>query len=250
MAGHSHWAQIKHKKAAKDAKRGKIFSKLVREIIVAVRQGGPDPEMNPRLRLALEKAKQHNLPKDNIERAIKKATGADGGADAYEEVIYEGYGPGGVAFVIKTVTDNKNRTVNEIRHIFSKHGGNLATSGSVLWQFEEKGIIYIPQDATDEDTLMEIALDAGADDLTTEAGQFVVYTSPRNFSAVKEAIEKAGIPISSAQVTMISKNTIHVEGDMARKVLKLYEALEEHDDVQEVYANFDIAAEELEALAG
>jgi len=184
MAGHSHWAQIKHKKAAKDAKRGKIFSKLVREIIVAVRQGGPDPTMNPRLRMVLDKAKQHNLPKENIERAIKRATGEEGGAQ-FEEVIYEGYGPGGVAFVIKTVTDNKNRTVNEIRHIFSKHGGNLATSGSVLWQFEERGVIYIPKDATDEESLLEIALEAGADDMETEGDQFVVYTSPKAFSQRK-----------------------------------------------------------------
>ncbi len=249
MAGHSHWAQIKHKKAAKDAKRGKIFSKLVREIIVAVRQGGPDPTMNPRLRMVLDKAKQHNLPKENIERAIKRATGEEGGAQ-FEEVIYEGYGPGGVAFVIKTVTDNKNRTVNEIRHIFSKHGGNLATSGSVLWQFEERGVIYIPKDATDEESLLEIALEAGADDMETEGDQFVVYTSPKAFSQVKEAIEQAGITISSAQLTMLSKNTVPIAGEMAKKVLKLYEALEEHDDVQEVYANFDIAAEELEALAG
>ncbi len=242
MAGHSHWAQIKHKKAIKDARRGKIFSKLVREIIVAVRIGGPEPDKNPRLRMVLEKAKQYNLPKDNIERAIRRALGKEEGTH-YEEVIYEGYGPGGVAFVIKALTDNKNRTVNELRHIFSKHGGNLATSGSVLWQFEEKGIIYVPKDRTDEEKLLEVALEAGAEDMNEEGDYFVIHTSPKNFSNVKLALENEGFEISSAQITMIAQNNVKLEGELAEKVLKLYEALDEHDDVQEIYANFDISEE-------
>ncbi len=247
MAGHSKWAQIKHKKALKDARRGKLFSKLIREITVAVKIAGPNPENNPRLRLVLEKAKEVNLPKDNIERAIKRAVGGEEGA-SYEEVIYEGYGPEGIAFVVKALTDNKNRTVNEIRHIFSKYGGNLATSGSVLWQFSEKGIIYIEKGKVNEDKLFEIALSLNVDDIKEDEDSFVIYTSPKDFHSVKETLINEGIEISSSSITLIPQNTIRLEGDRAKKVLKLFEALEEHDDVQEVYANFDVDKELLELV--
>ncbi|MCS7244546.1 MAG: YebC/PmpR family DNA-binding transcriptional regulator [candidate division WOR-3 bacterium] len=247
MAGHSKWAQIKHKKAIKDARKGKLFSKIVREITVAVKVGGPDPEGNPRLRLALEKAKEVNLPKDNIERAIKKAIGGDEGNN-YEEVIYEGYGPEGVAFVVKTLTDNKNRTVNEIRYIFSKYGGSLATSGSVLWQFSEKGTIYILKNKVREEEVFELALSLNIEDIKEDEDSYVVYTLPKDFHSVKEKLQESGIEIESATITLIPQNTIKVSSDKAQKVLKLYEALEEHDDVQEVYANFDIEKEVLEAF--
>lgn len=247
MAGHSKWAQIKHKKAIKDARRGKLFSKIIREITVAVKLGGPDPEGNPRLRLALEKAREVNLPKDNIERAIKRATGNEEGTN-FEEVIYEGYGPEGVAFVAKVLTDNKNRTVNEIRHIFSKHGGNLASSGSVLWQFSEKGVIYISKSKVEEEKIFELAISLNIEDIKEDEDSYVIYTLPKEFHSVKEKLQENGIEIESAMITLIPQNTIKVSSDKAQKVLKLYEALEEHDDVQEVYANFDIEKEVLEAF--
>ena len=248
MAGHSKWAQIKHKKAKVDAKRGKIFSKLVREIQVAVKLGGPDPELNPRLRLAIDRAKAANMPSENIERAIKRAAGGEEGAQ-YQEVIYEGYGPGGVAFMVVALTDNKNRTTGEVRHVFNKHGGNLGTSGSVAWQFEEKGVIYVEKEGADEDSVLEVALEAGAEDMKTLSDTYEITTSVKDFGRVKKALEEAGFKISQAQITRIPKNTVRVEGRDAERVLKLFEALEDLDDVQQVYANFDIPEEVLEALA-
>ncbi len=248
MAGHSKWAQIKHKKAKVDAKRGKIFSKLTREIMVAARQGGPDPDLNPRLRLAIERAKAHNMPMDNIERAIKRATGGAEGVH-YEEIVYEGYGPGGVAFLVIALTDNRNRTANEIRHLFSKHGGNLSTPGSVAWQFEDRGVIYVERSAVDEDTLMEVVLEAGAEDLRTQDETYEILTSSEAYRSVVEALEQAGIPYTHAELTKLPQNTVRVEGKDAEKVIKLMEALEEHDDVQRVFANFDISEETLQALA-
>jgi YebC/PmpR family DNA-binding regulatory protein len=247
MAGHSKWAQIKHKKSIKDARRGKLFSKIVREITVAVKLGGPDPDANPRLRLVLEKAKEVNLPKDNIERAIKRVIGGEENVN-YEEAIYEGYGPEGVAFVVKALTENKNRTVNEIRHIFSKYGGNLATSGSVLWQFSEKGVIYIEKNKINEEKLFEIAFENNVEDIKDEGETYVVYTDPKHFQDVKNAFINNKLEILSSHITLIPQNTIKVEGDKAHRVLKLYEALDELDDVQEVYANFDIPKEVLESF--
>lgn len=246
MAGHSKWAQIKHKKAKMDAKRSKIFNKLIREIQVAARLGGGDPDLNPRLRLAIEKAKEANMPWENIERAIKRGTGELEGTQ-YEEVIYEGYGPGGVAFMIKALTDSRNRTTNEIRHIFSKFGGHLASPGSVAWQFVEKGIIYVDGNI-EEDKILEVALEGGAEDVKREGDTWVIYTSSENFSEVKKSIIESGIPINNAQITMIPQNTVRVEGRNAETIIKLFQSLEEHDDVQEVYSNFDIPEEILEKM--
>ncbi len=244
MAGHSKWAQIKHKKAQVDAKRGKIFTKIIREITVAARIGGGDPEKNPRLRVAIEKARDVNMPMENIKRAIMRGTGELGGA-AYEEVVYEGYGPGGVAILIEALTDNKNRTVSEIRHILSKHGGSLGESGCVSWIFEKKGYILVDKKTIDEDTLLTAALDSGADDVKNDPKEdnYEIIIAPENLKEVKEALEKAGIKISLSEVTMLPKNYIALEGDDAEKMLKIMEALEDHDDVQNVYANFDISDE-------
>ncbi len=241
MAGHSKWANIKHRKAAVDAKRGKIYTKLAREITVAAREGGGDPEFNPRLRTAIEKARKFNMPKENIERAIKRGTGEIEGA-SYEEVTYEGYGPGGVAVIVKCLTDNRNRAASEVRHAFSKHGGNLGTSGCVSWMFERKGVIIVPG-SVDEDELMMAAIDAGAEDIKKEDGSFTVYTEPSELESVKEALKKSGIDIEDAKVDMIPQNTVRVEGETAVKVLKLLDALEDLDDVQEVYSNFDMPEE-------
>ncbi len=248
MAGHSKWAQIKHKKARVDARRGKIFNKIIREITVAARLGGGNPEFNPRLRMAIEKAKEVNMPQDNIDRAIKRGTGELEGV-TYEQAIYEGYGPGGVAILVVALTDNKNRTTGEVRHIFSKYGGNLAGAGSVAWQFEEKGVIYIEKDKADEDTVMEIAIDAGAEDIKTEGDTYEIITEPKEFETVRKAFEDAGIEISSASLTMIPQNTVKLEGKKAEQVLKLIDALEDNDDVQNVYANFDISDEVLASIA-
>jgi len=247
MAGHSKWAQIKHKKAKVDAKRGRIFTKLIREITVAARMGGGDPEHNPKLRLAIEKAKEHNMPWENIERAIKRGTGELEGVE-YQEAIFEGYGPGGVAILVKALTDNKNRTTGEIRHIFSKHGGNLGSPGSVAWQFEEKGIIYIEKDKANEDTVFEIAVEAGAEDVKTEGDTCEVYTSPKDFENVKKAFVDANIEIQNADITMVPQSTVRVDGKDAEKLLKLLDALEDNDDVQKVYANFDIPEEVLQSF--
>ncbi|MEN2994129.1 MAG: YebC/PmpR family DNA-binding transcriptional regulator [Thermodesulfovibrio sp.] len=244
MAGHSKWAQIKHKKAQVDARKGKIFTKLVREISVAARLGGGDPDKNPRLRVAIEKAKEFNMPMDNIKRAIMKGTGELAGT-AYEEVVYEGYGPGGVAILIEAMTDNKNRTVSEIRHLLSKHGGSLGESGCVSWIFEKKGYILVDKKVVDEDTLISIALEAGVEDVRNNPKEenYEIIVAPEQLSQVKAAIEKAGIPVTFAQVTMLPKNYISIEGEEAEKMLKLMDALEDHDDVQNVYANFDIPEE-------
>ncbi len=241
MAGHSKWANIKHRKAAVDAKRGKIYTKLAREITVAAREGGGDPEFNPRLRTAIEKARKFNMPKENIERAIKRGTGEIGGA-AYEEVTYEGYGPGGVAVIVKCLTDNRNRAASEVRHAFSKHGGNLGTSGCVSWMFERKGVITISGDV-DEEELMMAAIEAGAEDIKQDEGEFTVYTEPSNLEDVKKSLEESGIKVEEAKIDMIPQNTVRVEGETAMKVLKLLDALEDLDDVQEVYSNFDMPEE-------
>ena len=248
MAGHSKWAQIKHKKARVDAQRGKIFNKLIREITVAARMGGRDPEFNPRLRLAIERAKEHNMPWENIEKAIKRGTGELEGVK-YESVTYEGYAPGGVALLIKALTDNKNRTVSEVRHVLSKHGGNLAGAGSVMWQFQEKGVIYLEKEGLDEDEVLEAAIEAGAEDVKVQADTYEVWTDPKEFYSVKQTFEQKGFKIAQAELTLIPQNTVPLDKKDAEKVLKLIEALEELDDVQAVYANFDVPEEVLQALA-
>lgn len=247
MSGHSKWAQIKHKKAKTDLERGKAFSKLIRLITVAARQGGGNPENNPRLRLAIQKAREMNMPQENIEKAIKKGTGELEGV-AYEEIVYEGYGPGGVAIMVEATTDNRNRTTAEIRHLFSKHGGSLGETGCVSWVFERKGLISFEKGKVDEETIMAVAIDAGAEDIRSTETTLDVITTPEDFERVKEAIEKSGLQYAVAQVTMVPKTTVSVEGKQAQQVLSLIEALEDHDDVQEVYANFDIADELLESL--
>lgn len=242
MSGHSKWSSIKHKKAATDAKRGKIFSKLIKEITVAARMGGGDVEANPRLRTAIQAAKSENMPKDNIERAIKKGTGELEGV-SYEESIYEGYGPGGAAVLIESLTDNKNRTVADIRHIFSKAGGNMGESGCVAWMFDKKGYIAVENKAVDEDALMEAALDAGAEDIREDDSNFEVITAPEDFEAVKTAIDSASIPYLVAEVTMLPQSTTFLKGKEAEQMVKLMEALEDCDDVQKVYTNADIPEE-------
>jgi YebC/PmpR family DNA-binding regulatory protein len=244
MAGHSKWAQIKHKKAHTDAKRGKVFTKIVKEISVAARLGGGDPEGNPRLRSAIEKAKEVNMPSENIKRAIMKGTGELPGT-TYEEITYEGYGPGGVAILIETLTDNKNRTVSEIRHILSKNSGNMGEAGCVSWIFEKKGYILVEKTKVDEDTLMSVVLDAGAEDMKNDPKEdnYEVITSPENLNAVKEAIEKQNIPVSLSEITMLPKSYVPIEGSAADQMVRLVDALEDNDDVQNVYANFDIPEE-------
>jgi len=246
MSGHSKWSTIKHKKAAADAKRGKAFTRVIREITMAAREGGGDADGNARLRSAIIAAKECNMPSDNITRAIKKGTGELEGAQL-EEVTYEGYAPGGVAVFIETVTDNKNRTLPEIRHIFAKHGGNIAASNSVAWMFEKKGYLVVDSTALPEERLLEIVLEAGADDMRQDGSNQEIFTSPEAFPVVKEALESKGVPIAASEVAMTPKNTVRAEGQTARKVLKLIEALEEHDDVQHVWANFDIDESEMEA---
>jgi len=244
MAGHSKWAQIKHKKAVVDARKGKTFSKISREISVAAKLGGGNPDMNPRLRLAIEKAKQVNMPSDNIKRAIQRGTGELPGT-SYEEVIYEGYGPGGVAIMIEVLTDNKNRTISEIRHIMSRHNGNIGEAGCVSWIFEKKGYILVKKNSIDEDTLMSEALEAGAEDFKNDPSEenYEIITAPEDFNSVKDFLEKRGIQINLAEITRIPKNYIKLEGDDAEKIMKLLSSLEDHDDVQNVYANFDIPDE-------
>ena len=246
MSGHSKWSTIKHKKGALDAKRGRIFTRLIRELTIAARSGGGDPTGNPRLRTAIAAAKDANMPGDNITRAIKKGTGELEGTQI-EEVAYEGYGPGGVAVIVETVTDNRNRTLPEIRHIFSKHGGNLATSNAVSWMFEKKGYIVVEGGGLAEDKLMEIAIEAGAEDLRQDGGNYEVFTAPENFDAVRDALKSRSVGMSASEVAMIPKNTVRAEGPVARRVLSLVEALEEHDDVQHVWANFDIDDSEIES---
>ncbi len=247
MAGHSKWANIKYRKMREDAKRGRIFTRLTREIIVAAREGGGDPETNPRLRTAIAAAKAANMPKENIERAIKRGTGELPGV-TYEEVTYEGYGPGGVAVIVETITDNRNRTVSEIRYIFSKHGGSLGETGCVSWLFDKKGVITIKGQGLSEDDLLMVALEAGAEDLKREEDTFQIITAPEDFEAVKEALEREGLPIEEAEITLVPKNTVRVEGDKAEKVLKLMDALESLDEVQKTYANFEIPEEVMASL--
>jgi len=244
MSGHSKWSSIKHKKAARDAKRGKVFTKLIKEITIAARLGGGDMNANPRLRTAVLTARSQSMPNDNIDRAIKKGTGELGGGQL-EEVTYEGYGPNGVAITADILTDNRNRTVAEIRFIFGRHGGNMGETGCVGWMFKKRGVIAIEKSGADEDKLIELALEAGADDVTSDNDTFQVMTAPENFNAVRDAIEKAGIAMLSAEVTRVPENTVAVSGHAAEQVLKLMEELEEHEDVQSVSANFDISDEEM-----
>jgi len=246
MSGHSKWHTIKHKKGALDAKRGKIFTKLIKEITVAARVGGSgDVDQNARLRKVVTDAKGMNMPNDTIDRAIKRGTGELEGVN-YDEITYEGYGIGGVAVLVETMTDNRNRTVAEIRHIFSKNGGNMGEAGSVAWMFDKKGYIVVDKEAKSEDELFEIVTEAGADDMKLEGDVFEIYTAPENFDAVHDAIKAAGIEPQAAEVSMIPQNYIALTGDDARKMLKLYEAIDDNDDVQKVYANFDIDESEME----
>ena len=249
MSGHSKWSTIKRKKGAADAKRGRIFTRLIKEITVAARMGGGDPEGNPRLRSAIATAKSENMPKDNIERAIKKGTGELEGA-VYEEISYEGYGPGGVAVLVDCMTDNKNRTVADIRHAFSKSGGNLGETGCVSWMFDKKGSIMVEKDNIDEEELMDKALEAGAEDVIEEDNVYQVITAPEDFETVREALEADGIKFVEAAVTMIPQNVVEITDEKpARQILKLLESLEDHDDVQSVSSNFDISDELMEAVS-
>jgi YebC/PmpR family DNA-binding regulatory protein len=250
MAGHSKWASIKHKKKAVDAKRGALFTKLTRAITVAAREGGGDPDGNPSLALAIQKARDASMPKDNIERAIAKGTGADSDADAFEAVVYEGYGPGGVAVLVEALTDNRNRTASEVRHQFTKHGGNLGATGAVAWQFERRGIVLVPAAGVDEEELLLVAADAGADDVQQDGSSFVITGPPESLSSIREAVDAAGFTVESAELSMMPKATVPIESEStARQVVRLIEGLEESDDVQEVYSNFDIPEHMLEAVA-
>ena len=244
MAGHSKWAQIKHKKASTDAKRGRLFTKIVKEIAVSARIGGGDPSGNPRLRTAIEKAKEVNMPGENIKRAIMKGTGELPGV-SYEECLYEGYGPGGVAILLEVLTDNRNRTTPEIRHIMTKHGGSLGEAGCVSWMFEKKGYILVERGKTDEDALMAVALDAGADDMKNDPKEenFEILVAPENLGRVRTAIEESGIPVAMSEVTMLPKNYAGVDEKQAEQMIRLIESLEDHEDVQNVYTNFDIPDE-------
>jgi len=242
MSGHSKWSTIRHKKGAADAKRGKIFTKLIKEITVAARMGGGDPESNPRLRTAVAAAKAENMPKDNIERGIKKGTGELEGV-SYEESTYEGYGPGGAAVMVESLTDNKNRAVADIRHIFSKNGGNLGENGCVAWMFDKKGYISVEKSASDEETLMEAALEAGAEDVREDGASFEVITAPEDLEAVREAIEDSNIPFVDAEVTMLPQTTANLQGKEAEQMMRLMESLDDCDDVQKVYTNADIPEE-------
>jgi len=244
MSGHSKWHSIKHKKGALDAKRGRMFTKVIKEITIAARIGGGDQEGNPRLRKAILDAKELNMPADNIKRAIQKGTGELEGGQL-EELQYEGYGPNGVALIVEVVTDNRNRTVSEIRHVFSKNGGNMAESGSVAWMFSKKGYIAIEKAKADEETLMTLAIDAGADDFSSDEAVYEIYTSPQAFDKVLNALKAKNLPTQTAEISMIPQNYVKVEGKAAQQVVKLMEALDEHDDVQHVYGNFDIEESEL-----
>lgn len=250
MSGHSKWATTKHKKAAVDAKRGKSFTKLIKEITVAARIGGGDPDGNARLRVAIQKSKEQNMPADNIKRAVMKGTGELPGV-SYEEILYEGYGPGGTAILVESMTDNKNRTVSEIRHVFSKHGGNMGEAGCVGWMFHKSGYIAVEKSRADEDRLMTLALDAGADDLKADdPDQYEILTAPAELERVKKALEAQGVPMTIAEVTQIPQTYVRLEGKDAELMLKLMEVLEDHDDVQKVYANFDIAQDVMEKVLG
>lgn len=248
MAGHSKWANIKHRKGAQDAKRGKVFTKLIKEITIAAKIGGGDIEGNPRLRTAIDKAKNENMPKDTIERAIKKGTGDMDGVN-YEEGTFEGYGPGGVAVIVEFMTDNRTRTVADVRHIFNKHNGSLGVSGSVSYLFDRKGLISFPTE-NDFDTIFEAALEAGAEDVKDEGDSYEVITDPSNFIEVREAIAEKGLKWETAEITMIPQTMVQVEGKQAEQMLKMMDKLEDNDDVQNVYANFDISDEDYASLMG
>lgn len=247
MSGHSKWSTIKHKKGATDAKRGKLFTKLIKEITVAARMGGGDPESNPRLRHALSSARSQNMPKDTSERAVKKGTGELEGVD-YEEILYEGYGPGGVAVLVECLTDNRNRTIAEVRHAFGKAGGNVGTDGCVAWMFDKKGLITVSKAESDEETLMDIALEAGAEDIKEETDSFDIITEPSDFDAVKEAIDEAQIKCELAEITMIPQNLTKVEGKEAEQMVKFMEVLDDADDVQKFYCNADIPDEVFDSM--
>jgi YebC/PmpR family DNA-binding regulatory protein len=250
MSGHSKWATIKHKKAATDARRGKIFTKLIRELTIATRTGGADPVTNPRLRTAILTAKGENMPNDNIERAIQRGAGTLEG-ETLDEVTFEGYGPGGVGVLVQVVTNNRNRIVSEVRHMFSKNGGNMAETGAVGWMFERKGDIVVPKEQADEDKMMGIVLDAGADDLQDDGAAWEVKTPPEALEKVREALQAAGITPSSAEVAWLPKNYVKLTGAQAQQMLRMVETLEDHDDVQHVYANFDVDEKEIQAaMAG
>jgi len=249
MSGHSKWATIKHKKAATDAKRGRMFTRFIREISIAARTGGGDPDTNPRLRTAIAAAKNENMPGDNIERAILRGTGQLEG-ETYEEAQFEGYGPGGVGVLIQLVTANRNRAVSEIRHLMSKNGGNLGENGSVSWQFHRKGDISVAKDAADEEKLMSLVLDAGAEDMRDDGSSWEIVTPPEAFESVRDALAKAGIKPASAELSLLPQNYVKLSGAQAQQMLRLMEALEEHDDVQHVYSNFDVDEKEIQAAVG
>ena len=246
MSGHSKWASIKHKKGALDAKRGKIFTRLIKELTVAARAGGGDPDMNPRLRTIIADAKSENMPAENIKRAIRRGTGEEPGV-SYEEAQYEAYGPGGAAVIIDVLTDNKNRSVGELRHLLEKHGGNLAATGAVAWMFSKKGYIVIEKSKADEEKLLAAVLDAGADDLQDDGDNWEVLSAPELFAVVRDAVKQLGVEPASAQVSMVPKNYVKLEGKVAQSMLKLMEALDDQDDVQHVWSNFDISEKEIEA---
>jgi YebC/PmpR family DNA-binding regulatory protein len=250
LSGHSKWSSIKHKKGAADAKRGKLFSKLSRAIIVAAKEGGGDPANNLSLANAIEKARSYSMPKDNIDRAIAKGSGADADAAAFESIVYEGYGPNGVAVIVEALTDNRNRTASDVRHTFAKNDGNLGTSGAVLWLFERRGILLVTADGVDEDELILAAAEGGADDVALDGSTFEISIAPENLASVRAAVEAAGFTVENAELTMVPKTTVEVadEGD-AKKILRLIDQLEDNDDVQDVYANFDIPERVLEAVA-
>jgi YebC/PmpR family DNA-binding regulatory protein len=250
VSGHSKWSSIKHKKGAADAKRGKLFSKLARAIIVAAREGGGDPSANLALQNAIEKARSYSMPKDNIERAVARGAGAEGEGDAYEPIVYEGYGASGVALIVEALTDNKNRTAAEVRHIFAKHDGNLGGSGSVAYLFDRRGIVLVGADGVDEDELTLAAADGGADDVQLDGSTFEITAAPEALSAVREAVEGAGFAIESVEVARVPTTTVTIDDEAAaRKILRLMDALEENDDVQDVFANFDIPETVLETVA-
>jgi YebC/PmpR family DNA-binding regulatory protein len=246
MSGHSKWHTIKHKKGAADAKRGKVFTRIIKELTVAARSGGGDPEKNPRLRTIVADAKANNMPRENIERAIRRGTGEEPGV-TYDEVTYEGYGPGGVALMIETLTDNKNRTVGEIRHLLGKHAGNLAAENSVAWMFTRKGQVVVEKGHVDEEKLLAAALDAGADDMNDDESGWEIVCAPESFEAVRDAVKALGVEPASAAVAMVPQNYVKLVGKEAQQMLKLMEAIEDHDDVQHVWANFDVEEKEIEA---
>ncbi|HLY93623.1 MAG TPA: YebC/PmpR family DNA-binding transcriptional regulator [Gaiellaceae bacterium] len=251
MSGHSKWSTIKHKKGAADAKRGQLFTKLTRALIVAAKDGGPDPGANLALQNAIEKARSYSMPKDTIDRAIAKGSGADADASAFESVVYEGYGPSGVAIIVEALTDNRNRTAGEVRHVFTRNDGNLGGSGAVAWQFERQGLVVVEADGADEDELTLAAAEGGAEDVARDGSTFQVTCGPESLAAVRQAVESAGFTVDSAELTMIPKTTVEVADEAdAKKILRLIDELEENDDVQDVYSNFDIPERVLEAVAG